>query len=293
MQAQNSQVFATTVPVIGNTGTTTFLMNLDKIIRKSLKKFGVTNPQPDEYQSAADELNLIMNDLQNSGTLLWKQREAIVPLIATYPSYYLDPLMTDAMYWFFRQNGNDTEITPFTRENYMAQSTKKEGGEPNRVWVNWQLQQPIVHFYPVWQYSTGFVKVGTDSYLCILDHISDATNQPVTGSGDWQSYWEICTIATALTTSTWVTGTSYSSGVVYFTKTVRAEDVLSARDDPDAPVRWDNALVWLLADALSPEHALQAWERQDLQQRAMIAKASALAGGRESVEMRVFPEFRR
>jgi len=293
MQPKNSQIFATSVPVIGNTGSTKFLMNLDGIVRKALKKFGVDNPTPNEYQSAVQEINLIMNDLQNGGILLWKQREAIVPLLSGYPSYYLDPLMTDAMYWFFRQNGNDTEITPFTRENYMQQSTKKEGGEPNRVWVNWQLQQPIAYFYPVWQTTTGFI-IGTDgkSYLCITDHIADSTNQPITGD-NWQQYWELCTIATALPSSVWVSGTTYSSGCVFFTKTVRTEDVMEARDDPDSPVKWDNALVWLLADALSPEHALQEWERKDLQQRAMMAKASAMAGGRESSEMRVFPEFRR
>jgi hypothetical protein len=266
---------------------------MDQIIRKAVLKFGITSPSPAEYQSAVLELNMIMTDIQNAGTLLWKQREAIVPLLSGYPSYYLDPLMIDAMYWFFRQNGNDTEITPFTRENYAQQSTKQGGGQPNRVWVNWQLQQPIAYFYPVYQNSTGFV-VGTDgkSYLCTIDHTAAASNRPITGAS-WASYWELCTLATAPVANAWVGGTVYDSGCVFFTKTVRSEDVLAARDDPDAPVRWDNALVWLLADALSPEHSLQAWERKDLQQRAMIAKASAMAGGREGTELHIYPDFRR
>ena len=290
---QSSQTYATTVPVISNTGSTAFLMSLDQIVRKALKKFGVTNPQPAEYQSAVQEINLLMNDLQNQGTLLWKQRDAIVPLISGYPAYYLDPLMIDAKYWFLRQEGNDTEITAFTKENYAQQSTKLSGGEPNRVYVDWQLQQPVAYFYPVYQNNTGFV-VGTDtySYLCTVGHTAAATNRPITGAS-WASYWEKCTIGTAPAGNLWVLGTIYDSGCVYFTKTVRSEDVLLAQDDPDSPVRWDNALVWLLADALAPEYSLQAWERKDLQQRAMIAKASAMAGGRETSEMRIFPEFRR
>ena len=288
---QSSQTYSVTVPIIGNTGTTTFLMSMDQIIRKSLKKFGVANPQPAEYQSAVLELNMIINDLQNQGTLLWKQRDAIVPLLAGYPAYYLDPLTVETMLWFFRLEGSDTEITPFTKENYTQQSTKMTSGQPNRVYVDWQLQQPVAYFYPVYQYNTGFV-LGTNglSYLCTVGHTAAAANRPITGA-NWGDFWELCTIATSA--NAWVTATVYDSGCVHFTKVVRSEDILAAGDDPDAPVRWDNALVWMLADALSPEHALQMWERKDLQQRAMIAKASAMAGGRESSEMRIYPEMRR
>ena len=290
---QSTQTYTTAVPNIVTSGTTAFLMSMDQIIRKAMSKLGVQNPNTVEYNNAILELNLIMNDLQNKGTLLWKQQDALVPLISGYPAYYLDPLMVDTLHWFFRYEGDDTGITPFTRENYMQQSTKLEGGEPNMVFVDWQLQQPVAKFYPVYQNTTGFV-VGTDgkSYICTASHTSADANRPITGA-DWSDYWELCTIATAPAGNIWVLGTDYDSGCVYFTKVVRSQDILSTTDNPDAPVRWDNALVWMLADALAPEHALQAWERQDLQQRAMIAYGTAMAGGRETSEMRVFPEFRR
>ncbi len=268
-------------------------MTLDKIVRKACSKLGNTNPIPSEYQSAVTELNMIMQDLQNTGLHLWKKQDAIVPVLANKPTYNLDPLIIDTSDWFFRREGSDTIIDPMTRTNYAEQSTKLTAGNPNRVFVDWQLQQATATFYPVYTLTTGFV-LGTEgtpkSYLCTVGHTAAAANRPITGAS-WASYWELCTIATAL--NAWGSGTVYDSGCVHFTSIIRPLEITAQGTNPDAPMRWDNALVHMLAASLAPEYGLQQWERKDLAMRAAGTLAAAKAGGQESSDMRIFPEFRR
>lgn len=137
--------------------------------------------------------------------------------------------------------------------------------------------------------STGFV-VGRDSksYICTTTHISDSTNEPGAGA-DWTGYWEECTFKTAV--DVWSDSITYDSGHIRFTKILRSQDLDTSSQDPDAPVRWQNALVWLLADALSPNYGLQRWERQDLKERSIVALMSAKAGNRESVNLRIYPRI--
>lgn len=290
MTIQTSQIYATTIPVINNSGTTAFVMNMDTLLRKSIRKVGVKNPTPDEYENAISELNLIMQDLQNQSIHLWKQRDCIMPLIANEPAYYTDPLIIDASDWFFKLDGNDTLITPMTKTNYMEIPTKSSGGNPNMAYINWQLQQPIVTFYPIYGNSTGFV-LGTNSkyYICKQGHTSTTDNQPITGE-NYADFWEE---TEAVTDTPWTGDTDYNSGCVHFTGTFRFEDMSGQNNDPDFTIRWDNALMWLLADALSPDFALEKWEREDIQRRAAIAKISALGGGKETSDMRIYPVLRR
>lgn len=265
-------------------------MTTNDIYRSALRKLGVQNPTPAEITAAQEALNVIMQDIQNTGTVLWKKSEALMPLVANQVSYLLDPLLIEieADDWFFRQEGNDTQVKPMTRSDYAAYGTKDVQGNPLRAFVDWQLNQPVVTFYPIYNATTGFVLVGSDSYICIKTHTSDSTNQPGVGA-DWATYWELTTIATAL--NAWATATAYDSGCVHFTKVSRFLDVGDARNNPDAPAQWDRALIWAIVDELSAEHGIQLSERQGFERRAIATLAKARAGNKEDADLTISPDF--
>lgn len=59
------------------------------------------------------------------------------------------------------------------------------------------------------------------------------------------------------------------------------EDFDTASDEPDFPQEWYDALKFLLADRLAPEHGLSIQERNDLRSRAKEMKLEALGFGTE------------
>jgi hypothetical protein len=270
-------------------GTRTFKMTLYDIVDAALSKIGGNSSKPAEFTKAKRQINLIMSDLQNQGEQLWTRQNDLVPLVNGTASYTLDLNMIDADLFYFRHEGTDTIIDAYTREDYARVSTKATAGDPNRFYIDWQLAAPVLSLYPVYTANTGFI-LGTDGkyYICTTSHTSDATTRPITGA-DYATYWEEVTFKT--TATAWVTATAYDSGHVRFTKILRAQDLSANANDPDAPVRWQNALVWLLADALSPDYGLQKWERADLTQRAAIALMSAKAGAHENADLRIYPRI--
>jgi hypothetical protein len=272
-------------------GTRAFKMTLYNIVDSALHKIGGNSAKAAEFLAAKTQLNLIMSDLQNQGQQLWTRQDDLIPLVDGTIKYTLDASAIDVDNVFFRHEDSDVPLDSYTRQDYSDVSTKKSEGDPNRFYIDWQLAAPTMSLYPVYGYNTGFV-LGTDGkyYICKASHTSAAASRPITGA-DYATCWEEVTFKT--TATVWVTATVYDSGHVRFTKILRAQDILANATDPDAPVRWQNALVWLLADALAPDYGLQAWERKDLTQRAAFALASAQAGNRESADLHIYPRMRR
>ena len=273
---------------MGLSGTRTFKLTLYDIVDAALSKIGGNSAKAVEFLRAKRQLNLVMSDLQNTGEQLWTRQNDFIPLVNGTMRYTLDANAIDADLFYFRHEGTDVPIDPYTREDYARVSTKTTSGDPNRVYIDWQLAAPIASLWPIYAANTGFVLVSGVSYLCTTSHTSAAINMPGIGA-DWASYWEIVTYKTSVVA--WVTSTAYDSGCVMFTKVLRAQDLSSNNEDPDAPVRWQNALVYLLADALSPDYGLQRWERDDLRQRAAIALMSAKAGSKEGADLRIYPRI--
>ena len=270
-------------------GTRIFKLTLFDIVDAALSKIGGNSNKAIEFAKAKRQLNLIMSDLQNQGQQLWTRQSDLIPLVSGTASYTLDTSIIDADLFYFRHEGTDIDITPYTREDYARVSTKMTEGTTNRVYIDWQLASPLVSLYPVYAANTGFL-LGTDgkSYLCTASHISAAVNRPITGA-DYATCWQEITYKTAV--NAWVTAAAYDSGCVMFTKILRAQDLTDNNQDPDAPVRWQNALVYMLADNLAPDYGLQKWERLDLQQRAGIALLSAKAGSKEGADLRIYPRM--
>jgi hypothetical protein len=274
---------------MGLSGTRTFKMSFYDIVDSALRKIGGNASKAAEFAVAKKQLNLIMSDLQNQGQQLWTRQNDLIPLVKGTATYTLDANAIDADLFYFRYESTDTFCEAYTREDYARIATKTTPGNPNRVYVDWQLAAPTASLWPVYGANTGFI-LGTDGkyYICTVSHTSAAATRPITGAS-YASYWEEVTFKT--TAIAWVTATAYDSGHVRFTKILRAEDLSANANDPDAPVRWQNALVWELANSLAPDYGLQKWERQDLQQRAAIALMSAKAGNKEGADMRIYPRL--
>jgi hypothetical protein len=277
-------------PITSASGTRTFILNFDKLGRAVLRKVGNHTPNASQLANVKEALNLWANSIQNEELQLWTKKDWIIPLVAGQKRYHLDPGIIDAAEFMFRKEGTDRAIATMTDEDYSRISQKDEAAEPNRVYMDWQLEHPYANLWPVWNGDTGFV-LGTDgnSYLCRRNHTSDATTKPITGAS-YLTYWE--QIDSIAATDAWAGATAYYSGVVRFMAVMRAMDVTESTDNPDAPVKWARAIVWNVALEMAPEYGLQKWERDDIKVMAKISLDNALAGDQESADLRIYPRMR-
>jgi hypothetical protein len=278
---------------MATSGVRTFILTLDDIVRKAYKKVGVPNPTGGQFDDARVTLNIIVNALQNTGTYLWTQENEILALTADSPYVALDSTVIDVPIntMFYRSNGVDYRMTPFSRENYAQETSKLTVGIPSRYYIDWQLTGGLIYYWPVVENSTSHV-LGTDgnTYICLADHTSaTATNKPITGSA-YTTYWELTTLITS--TNVWANATAYYSNRLHLTQVLRIQDFVDTSDNPDATVRWYNAFICGLASELSVDIGLPQWERNDLAMRAQAALMSARAGGRESSDLRIMPRLR-
>jgi len=276
-------------------GSTSFCPSLDQIRRDALSDLGISNPSAGNLEKATFKLNLIKNQWQNRGIFLWERKDVVIPMTGLSAGIALDASIIDVEdNAFFRQNGNDYPGSAMSRTNYKQETNKNTPGIPNRFYIDYQLANPIIYFWPYWNYATGVV-TGTDgfTYLCIADHTSAAANRPITGT-NYATYWQVVSAASPnkLTAAAWANATAYYSGQVWVTANVRMQDFVSTTDNSDAPVNWCNALVTALRAELAPSFGKNLQERQKLDMDAERAFMIALGGQPGSGDLRVFPDFR-
>jgi hypothetical protein len=243
---------------MATSGSRNWIATRDKIIYAALRKLGVKQsdnpPTVEEIQDASFALNSMVTSWQNDDIHLWTMAEEIIPLVAGTLSYALDASILELEKPFFRRDDEDTQITLLTREEYLAIPNKKDNGDPTSVYMDYQLSNPWAYVWPRPNNSTAIV-TGTDAlfYLCIKDHASAADNKPITGA-DYASYWQVVGTSPNMT---WTAGTDYSSDVIRYSKVLRLQDFDVAGDNPDFPVRWVQALIYGLAEDLSPEFGIK------------------------------------
>jgi hypothetical protein len=70
------------------------------------------------------------------------------------------------------------------------------------------------------------------------------------------------------------------------------QDFNNSTDEPDFPVEWHEALIYLLAVRIAPEYGLPIQEREMLMKEAMSAKELALSFGTEEGSLYLHPQHR-
>ena len=260
---------------MATSGSRDFIGTRNSIIKTALRKIGAVSqgnePTPEQMNEGAEALNVLITSFQTRSVFLWTQEddyqnftaELYLPLVQKH-IYSLDSESVDINNVFFRSNYSDSPLLEsLTREEYKRLISKRQEGTPTRYYLDKQLGVPNLYLWPIPENTTGLV-VGTAgfNYICIKDHISDATNQPVSGA-DWTTYWEY-TDKSGIIGTAWILDKSYYSNVVHFTKILRLQDFDAGGDNPDFPVRWYKTLIYGLAFELSHEYVLPLTERSEL-----------------------------
>lgn len=135
------------------TGTNTFTVTRDDIIKASLRLLGVIGvgetPLTEDYTNCSQALNIMIKGWAKKGIPLWVTQQITLPMVTSVTSYQIGPTATgtgalvtskplkifDA---FIRDSNNyDTQLLLISRQEYDILGSKSSTGIPNQYyWDN-------------------------------------------------------------------------------------------------------------------------------------------------------------
>jgi len=141
-------------------GTTTFSVTRDDIIKGALRKIGVVAqgelPTADQTTEAAFALNLMVKAWEADGMPLWALRTTPIPLVSGKTTYTVGPVgdvITDKplkvlQAWNRSTSNIDIPMRLLTKQEYNILGNKSTSGKPIQLYYEPRLTDGVVSLFP-------------------------------------------------------------------------------------------------------------------------------------------------
>lgn len=136
---------------MATSGTYTFDPEIAEVCEEAFERCGIdpTSLIGKHVVSARRSLGYVFGTWANKGANLWTIAQATEVLVSGQEAYnfqtggiaILDMVIRDSL-------GNDTELTPIGRADYMQLADKDQAGIPHSFWFE-RVATPQIHVYPV------------------------------------------------------------------------------------------------------------------------------------------------
>ena len=140
-------------------GTYNFNLDIDEVIQEATEMIGGEQTLGHEAQSARRSINLMLNDWQNRGVLLWSTYTTLVTVSTSVTTYDLSSSTTDALQINLRRDSTDIELQRLAFEEYLHVPNKSQKGKPTQYTIKRNLANPTVHVYPVPENTTDILLI--------------------------------------------------------------------------------------------------------------------------------------
>ena len=142
-------------------GTYNFNLDIDEIIQEAMEMIGGEQTLGHESASARRSINLMLNDWQNRGILLWSTDTTTVTVASDTTTYDLASSALDALIVTYQPNTSsaETKLERKSFEEYNIIPNKYATGRPTQFTVKRNLANPKIFLYPVPDNSTGLLQV--------------------------------------------------------------------------------------------------------------------------------------
>ena len=144
---------------MATSGTYNFNLDIDEVIQEATEMIGGEQTLGHEPQSARRSINLMLNDWQNRGVLLWKIYTTAVTVSTSVTSYDLSSSTTDALQVNLRRDSTDIELQRISFEEYLNVPNKSQTGRPTQYTVKRNIDNPTIFVYPVPNNTTDILKI--------------------------------------------------------------------------------------------------------------------------------------
>jgi len=136
---------------MATSGTTTFNLEIDKVIQRAYRRAGKSLRTGYDLEAARDNLNLLFSEWANRGYSLWKVQNHTQNLTASTNQYTAPSNADDILEMVFRQttggNQTDTTRTKISRSEYQNIPNKESTGTPTQFYVQRNLSNVTITTY--------------------------------------------------------------------------------------------------------------------------------------------------
>jgi hypothetical protein len=128
-------------------GTTTFNLEIDKVIERAYRRAGKSLRTGYDLEAARDNLNLLFSEWANRGYSLWKVQNHTQNLTASTNQYTAPSNADDILEMVFRNGSTDTSMTKISRSEYQNIPNKSSEGIPTQFYVQRNLANVQITTY--------------------------------------------------------------------------------------------------------------------------------------------------
>ena len=144
---------------MATSGTYNFNLDIDEVIQEATEMIGGEQTLGHTPKSARRSINLMLNDWQNRGILLWKTYTTAITVSTSVTTYDLSSSSTDALQINLRRDSTDIELQRISFEEYLNVPNKTQTGRPTQFTVKRNLDNPIIYVWPLPENSTDILQI--------------------------------------------------------------------------------------------------------------------------------------
>ena len=154
---------------MATSGTYNFNMDIDEVIQEATEMIGGEQTLGHEPKSARRSINLLLQDWQNRGVMLWTADTSTVTLSTSVTTFSLSSATIDVLEAVHNRDDRDIQLERISMQEYLKIPNKSQTGRTTQYAVRHQRGNPIVHLWPIPENSTDEIKLELVSYMEDVD----------------------------------------------------------------------------------------------------------------------------
>lgn len=150
---------------MASSGTYNFSMDIDEVIQEASEMIGGEQTLGNEPKSARRSINLLLQDWQNRGVMLWSIGTSTVSLTTSVTAYAFSSATVDVLEAVHNRDGQDIQLQRISMEEYMKSPNKGQTGRTTQYAIRNGRDFATMHLWPIPENSTDTIKTETFTYL--------------------------------------------------------------------------------------------------------------------------------
>jgi hypothetical protein len=154
---------------MATSGTFTFSMDIDEVIQEAMEMIGGEQTLGHEPKSARRSINLLLQDWQNRGVMLWTANTSAVTLTTSVTTFTLASATIDVLEAVHNRSNTDIQLERISMQEYLKIPNKGQTGRTTQYAVRHERGAPVVHLWPIPSNSTDEIKLELVRYMEDVD----------------------------------------------------------------------------------------------------------------------------
>lgn len=150
---------------MATSGTYNFNLDIDEVIQEASEMIGGEQTLGQEPRSARRSINLILQDWQNRGVMLWTANTSAVTVVTSVTTFTLASSTIDVLEAVHNRDDNDIQLERISMQEYLKIPNKGQTGRTTQYAVRHERDRPVVHLWPIPDNSTDQIKMEIVSYM--------------------------------------------------------------------------------------------------------------------------------